>query len=127
MFSARKFKSGLCRTFFIASLFFIIQSCDTSPSISNNEKQIFITTYTHLTLAKIKFGKSSQKHEKAVELIFNRNNTNQEFLYEFLERIASHAEIQQEIFQAIDEQLEIYENLPPDSLERFWDTITTEI
>ncbi|MCD6161609.1 MAG: hypothetical protein J7K40_04250 [candidate division Zixibacteria bacterium] len=60
-------------------------------------------------------------------MILNRNNTNQEFLNEFLEKVASHAEIQQEIFQAIDKELEKYENLPPDSLERFWDSITTEM
>jgi len=127
MFSGHRLKSGICRTIIIASLFIIIQSCNKSPSISNSDKQAFITVYTQLTLAKIKFGKFPQKHKTAVEMILNRNNTNQEFLNEFLEKVASHAEIQQEIFQAIDKELEKYENLPPDSLERFWDSITTEM
>ena len=126
IFLVRKICSRIIGTFFILMVFSLCQSCSNNPSVSQDEKESFINTYIDLTLAKVKYNQASKKHEKALSIIFTRNGTSREFINDFLEKIANHPEVQKEIFQAIVDRLEKYENMPPDSLEKIWQDIANE-
>ena len=118
MFSVRRMQPADRRAFFITILVFFILSCDKTPSVSDQEKELFTKICVELAVSKIKHGNNAAAYQMAIEDIFLRNNISREFLNDFLEKISSQPEIQQEVFQAINDRLEKYESLPLDSLKR---------
>ena len=113
----RRFGPRLAGAFFIA--LFLMLSCSEKPTISSEDKEAFISTYVDLTLAKAKYQDLQKDYETARTVIYDRNGTDEKFLNEFLEKIESKIEIQEEIFKAISEELEKYEKMPTDSLNRY--------
>jgi len=120
MFSVHRFQPANRRAFFITILILFFISCETTPSVSDHEKELFTKICVELTVSKIKYSNNADAYKAAIEDIFLRNNTNRDFLDDFLKKISSQPEIQQEVFQAINSQLEKIESLPPDSLKRLW-------
>jgi len=112
-----KIKPRLAGAFF--SLMILFNSCGNSPTVSPAEKEAFINTYVDLTLARIKHGNLKKQYNTTLASIYDQHGTNEQFLNEFLDRIESDYELQQEIFKAIAERLEEFEKIPSDSLNRY--------
>jgi hypothetical protein len=119
MFSAVKIRLQTIEVFSIILCICLNLFCSEKPKISDEEKEAFINTYVGLSLAYTKYNKFPKQYHQAVDNIYAQNGTSEELLNNFMEKISSYPETQYEIFQTIASQLEIYENLPADSLARF--------
>ena len=114
-YTARKLKPRAAGAFFIALI--ILFSCSSPGStISNDEKEAFINAYVELSLVQLKIKNRSGVYESAEKNILAKNNFTREEFASFGEKISANPDLQTEIYQAIKARLEIYQELPIDSL-----------
>ena len=108
----------------LSGAFFIILilsiGCGKSPAISADEKEAFISTYVELTLAQIKFKNFDKQYQEIKKEIYLKNRTDEEFLKSFIDKISANIEVQEDIFREITGRLEKYEQVSPDSLNRYF-------
>jgi ATP-dependent Lon protease len=114
----RKIRPRVTGAFFIFVTLLVV--CGKSPSISADEKEAFINTYVELTLAKIKYGNLDKQYQNIKKEIFLKNGTGEEFLNNFIDKISTNIEIQQEIYEEIANRLEKFDKISPDSLNRYF-------
>jgi len=108
----------------VAGAFFIFiilyAACGRSPSISADEKEAFINTYVELTLAQVKYKNFDKQYQDIKKEIYLKNGTDEEFLDNFIDKISANIEVQEKIFQEITDRLEKFEQVSPDSLNRYF-------
>jgi len=94
-------------------------ACGKSPSISPDEKEAFINTYVELTLAQIRYRNFEKQYQDIKKEIYLKNGTDEEFLDNFIDKISTNIEVQEDIYREITSRLEKFEQVSPDSLNRF--------
>lgn len=112
-----------------AFLLILLLNCSGAPGgsgISNDEKNAFINTYVDLTLAKIKYGIRPREYNIALKNTFEKNGTSPEKLKEILNKISNKPKLQQDIYQAISNKLKNIENVPPDSLNKVFNSLLSQ-
>jgi len=114
----RRIWPRLTGAFFIILILSI--GCGKSPAISADEKEAFISTYVELTLAQIKFKNFDKQYQEIKKEIYLKNRTDEEFLKSFIDKISANIEVQEDIFREITGRLEKYEQVSPDSLNRYF-------
>jgi hypothetical protein len=122
---ALDFKSRLIGTFFILILL-PPGACNRNIPVSDKDKEAFINTVVDLVLMMDQPVPAKGKQPDGYETLFARHGTSEEFLYDFIDKISSHPEVQREIFQTISDRLKKYRDLPPDSLRRIIKSLAVE-
>jgi len=115
-YTVRKIMPRVTGAFFIA--FLILSACSTfSSSVSSDEKEAFINTYTDMVLVQLKYDDRSIVLKNSEDALFQRNGLTKDEFLAIEAKVLSNPDLQLEIYNAILEQLRTYRELPKDSLE----------